>query len=94
MVKDSRETTGTGAHQSVNLPEPVVVEVDAAGHLAALKMRRRQPIVAIEDRWRIDDEWWRKEPVSRLYYAVRLGSGQRLVVYRDLTTDRWYRQAY
>ena len=78
----------------MNVPEPVVVEVDTAGQPAALRTRRRQPITSIEDRWRIDDEWWRNEPVSRLYYAVRLGSGQRLVVYRDLTSDQWYRQAY
>ena len=95
MVKDSGETTGTGAYQPVNAPEPVAVEADASGHPAALRiMRRRLPVASIEDRWRIDDEWWRDEPVSRLYYAIRLGSGQRLVLYRDLTGNRWFRQAY
>jgi hypothetical protein len=94
MVKDPGETAGTDTYQPVNSPEPVTVEVDAAGHPAALRIRRRQPVTSIEDRWRIDDEWWRGETVSRLYYAIRLGSGLPLVVYRDLTTNRWYRQAY
>ena len=54
----------------------------------------RQLIIAIEDRWRIDDEWWRNEPVSRFYYAVRFASGQRLVLYKDLIQGKWYKQGY
>jgi len=59
-----------------------------------MTLRRKQTVAAIEDRWRIDDEWWRREPVSRLYYAIVLQSGQRLVVYKDLTAGRWFRQSY
>ena len=66
MVKDTRETPGNGTYQPVDLPEPIVVEADSSGRPVILKMRRRQPVAAVEDRWRIDDEWWRKEPVSRL----------------------------
>ncbi len=94
MVEDTRETTGNGACQPVDLPEPIAVEADHTGHPVALKMRRRQPIATIEDRWRIDDEWWRKEPVSRLYYSVCLNSGQHLVIFHDLTSGSWYRQSY
>ncbi|HEY41450.1 MAG TPA: hypothetical protein G4O18_06285 [Dehalococcoidia bacterium] len=60
----------------------------------AVREKRRQEIIAIEDRWRLDDEWWRQEPVSRLYYAIRLASGQKLVIYKDLVTGAWYRQSY
>ncbi len=59
-----------------------------------VKIKRRQKIIAIEDRWRIDDEWWRTEPVSRLYYAVILASGQRLVLSKNLIDNCWYRQSY
>jgi len=59
----------------------------------AVRLPRRQRIAAIEDKWRIDDEWWRKEPVSRLYYAVMLAAGQRLVLYKDLVSGEWYKQA-
>ena len=58
------------------------------------KTALRQTVNTIDDRWRIDDEWWRSEPVSRLYYTVLLTSGQRLVIYRDLITGQWYRQVY
>jgi hypothetical protein len=54
----------------------------------------RQLVIAIEDRWRIDDEWWRNEPVSRFYYSVRFASGQRLVLYKDLIQGKWYKQTY
>jgi hypothetical protein len=46
----------------------------------------------VNDCWRLDDEWWRREPVSRLYYAIVLASGQNLVVFKDLAKNTWYRQ--
>ncbi len=82
------------AYRPVNLPEPARVEEDKAGRPVSVRLPRRQKITDIEDRWRIDDEWWRREPISRLYYAVRLGSGQRLEIYKDLVTGKWYRQTY
>ncbi len=94
MVQDSRKTPHTDSLKSVNAPEPVSVEEDSRGLLVALKAARRQTIAAVEDRWRLDDEWWRDQPVSRLYYAVLLASGQRLVLYKDLAGGKWYRQAY
>ena len=94
MVADTGKTLRYDAIKPVNLPEPVSVEEDPAGMPVALKAKRRQKIVACEDKWRIDDEWWRSEPVSRLYYAVRLVSGQRLVIYKDLISGNWYRQSY
>jgi len=68
------------------------VEENQPGLPVMVKLKRRQRIIAIEDRWRIDDEWWRAEPISRFYYAVLLGSGQRLVLYKDLVKNEWYRQ--
>lgn len=94
MVEDSGKTPGTGAYQPVNSPEPLPVEEDSSGLPEAVRMGQRQSIATIEDRWRIDDEWWRSEPVARLYYAVILKSGQRLTIYKDLAVNRWYRQSY
>ncbi|MES0278343.1 MAG: hypothetical protein ABUK03_01130 [Dehalococcoidales bacterium] len=59
-----------------------------------MKTPRRQTVAAIDNVWRIDDEWWRREPVSRLYYEVLLTTGQRLVLYKDIARDCWYRQSY
>ncbi len=94
MVENPGETLHTGAHKPVNAPGPVRVEIDADGLPVAVRAQRRQAVTAVEDRWRIDDEWWRTEPVSRLYFAIRLASGQRLVLYHDLIDNCWYRQPY
>jgi hypothetical protein len=72
----------------------VKTEEDASGLPLAVRMKRRQAIAAIEDKWRLDDEWWRAEAISRLYYNVLLTSGQRLVLYKDLVTGGWYQQGY
>ena len=92
MVEDTRKTVRAGTLKPVNQPEPERVEEDVAGLPVALVTKRRRVIIAIDDRWRIDDEWWRSEPISRMYYTVRLVSGQKLILYRDLVSGGWYRQ--
>jgi hypothetical protein len=94
MVENSGKTLCPGSFKPVNLPEPLKVEEDFSGRPLAVKTPRKQVVKAIEDLWRIDDEWWRTEPVSRFYYAVRLTSGQRLIIYKDLVLNCWYRQMY
>ena len=94
MVENTGKTLRTDTYRPINTPEPVNVEEDTTGQPVALKKKHRQAIDSIDDRWRIDDEWWRPEPVARLYYAVRLASGQRLVLYHDLSHGGWYRQDY
>ena len=46
------------------------------------------------ENWRIDDEWWRERPVSRVYYSLLLEEGRTVTVYRDLVRGKWWRQAY
>lgn len=94
MVEDSGKTLHADAFRPINLPKTVLVEEDDAGLPRAVKEKRRQEIIAIEDRWFIDDEWWRIEPVSRFYYTIRLASGQKLVIYKDIVSGAWYRQSY
>jgi hypothetical protein len=94
MVEDSGKTLRADTYKPVNAPEPVAVEEDASGLPVAVRLPRRHVIIAVEDKWRIDDEWWRTEPVARLYYTVLLASGQRLVLYKDLLTGGWYKQDY
>ena len=94
MVADNKKILGTGTTKSLNLPEPVFVEENASGLPSAIKLKQRHSILTIEDCWRIDDEWWRSEPVSRLYYAVILDSGRRMVISKNLINKRWYQQTY
>lgn len=94
MVKDTGKTVRADTYKPVNTPEALKVNEDAAGLPSAVKLKQREAVISIEDRWRIDDEWWRSEPVSRLYYNVLLASGQRLVLYKDLIGGGWYEQEY
>jgi hypothetical protein len=94
MVKNPGKALWTNTFKPINIPEPVSVEEDSSALPVAVRMKRRQVVSTIEDRWRIDDEWWRSEPISRLYYVVLLDSGHRLVLYKNLANKCWYCQAY
>jgi hypothetical protein len=92
VVEAAGKTVRPDAVRSVSIPSPVRVEEDAVGRPAAVSTPRRQTVADIADRWRLDDEWWRADPISRMYYVVVLAGGQRLVLYKDLVKGDWYRQ--
>jgi hypothetical protein len=94
MVQNSGKTLRSGAYKPVNMPQAMRVEEDSAGLPVAIRLPRRQVVAGIEDRWRIDDEWWRNEPVTRLYFVVLFASGRRLIIFKDLNKGQWYRQEY
>ncbi|HYM14914.1 MAG TPA: hypothetical protein VEZ14_05105 [Dehalococcoidia bacterium] len=51
-------------------------------------------VAAVQDRWRIDDEWWREAPIARMYYELRLEGDRVATVYRDLAEGSWWLQRY
>lgn len=59
-----------------------------------VRQGRNRCRVTVRSVWRIDDEWWRGEPVSRLYYSVLLETGVVMTIFRDLTTNKWHKQRY
>jgi hypothetical protein len=91
MVKNSGKTLCTDTIKPLSIPEPVCVEENDCTPIA-VRLNRRQTVISIEDKWRIDDEWWRSDHISRLYYAVILTSGHRLVLYKDIAKKCWYIQ--
>jgi hypothetical protein len=71
------------------------VEADGEGRPAAVTLSdRRLAVVAVQNTWRIDDEWWRERPVSRAYYELALEDGRLVTVYQDLVRGGWYEQRY
>jgi hypothetical protein len=68
------------------------VAEDPDGWPQELLLRRKLKVVSVEDRWRIDDEWWREQPISRMYFECVLEDGRQEIVFKDLLTGRWYRQ--
>ena len=97
MVTDSRATLGAHELRALKLPIPVVIRADEDGQPRSIQ-RDDWPVprevVRVEDRWRIDDEWWRERAVARLYYRVLLPDGALLTLYHDLVDGRWYEQSY
>jgi hypothetical protein len=79
----------------LNVPIPIQVEADSEGCPLAVQ-RRGWPcpraVARVQDRWRIDDEWWRARPISRLYHTLLLDDDTLLTVYRDLLADAWFEQ--
>jgi hypothetical protein len=54
----------------------------------------RCAVESVLEKWRIDDEWWREQPVSRVYWRLFLENGCAVDVYHDVARGRWYKQAY
>ena len=93
MVAHSRTALRPHQLRPLNRPTPVAVSCDPAGLPVRVGERgRARRVAAIRDRWRLDDEWWREEPLSRLYYQVECDDGTCETLYCDLLTGAWYRQ--
>ncbi len=74
-------------------PRPVDVRTDEDGEPLRVRLpgRPSRRVEAVRERWRIDDEWWRR-PISRDYRAVVLDDGRALTLYHDLLDGSWYVQ--
>ena len=96
MVPDPRASLGARELRRLNAPTPIRVRADPDGRPRAVRRRGRpesRRVVRAQDCWRIDDEWWRDRPISRLYHALLLDDGTLLTVYRDLlVADAWFEQ--
>ena len=87
--------TRPGDLRPLNAPSPLRVQTDASGRVVSVWRQGRltpRTIAAIQDCWRIDDEWWREHAVSRLYYELVLDDGTLLTLYHDLLADLWFEQ--
>ena len=94
MVTDTGATGGPGRVRYLNRPRPLRVEAEGDGRPVAVHLPiGRCAVEAVLERWRIDDEWWRPRPVSRLYYRLALADGRVVTVYRD-SANRWQCQNY
>ena len=52
-------------------------------------------VIKVENLWKVNDEWWRgpDKEISRLYYVLRMDSGQQITMFLDLITNKWHRQS-
>lgn len=95
MVGNTRGTADTRRIRRLKAPDAVEVEADEDGR--PLRLRRGgawHSLTLARRPWRIDQHWWRGEPISRLYYRVAPEDGPPLTIYRDLVNGTWARQEY
>ena len=93
MVAHPRAPARSHRLRPLREPRPVDVEADGEGRPAAVTLSgQRLRVLQVQDTWRIDDEWWRERPVSRVYYSLLLEDGRVITVYSDLATAGWWRQ--
>jgi hypothetical protein len=93
VVPDPRAPLGARAVRSVSGPRPIGVQTDAMGQPVAVQ-RRGWPgpiaVARVQDRWMVEDEWWREHPIGRFYHTLLLEDGSRVEAYYDMPTERWY----
>ena len=93
MVENSGTPKSAGAFLPINPPYSIQVRARKNGKPSMVWVRGRPfAIDEITDQWRIDDEWWTEQPISRMYYECILSNGRRIVVFFDLITIQWFQQ--
>ncbi len=99
-MRQESKISGTSRHRPWNgLPSPrpsvsPLPKGEGPGGEGRPLQGRWREVPEILDSWRIDDEWWRKRTVSRLYFSLALADGRMVTVYQDAVSGRWYQQAY
>lgn len=81
MIRVDRPVSGLYA------PRPVAVRGDARPEAIG-----GRPVEAVREEWLVEDRWWTSEPLRRHYFELVLEGGRCLVVFRELTTGRWFSQ--
>jgi len=95
MVGNTR--AASDARRIRRLKTPRGVEVEAGGDGTPLRLRlvrAWQDVSLVRRPWRVDQHWWRGEPVRRVYYRVAPEDGPPLTIYHDLISGEWFRQEY
>lgn len=91
MPTQKRSTT----LKPLNAPRPLEVTTDARGRPKAVRKLgwdKPRAITHIQDVWKIDDEWWRERPISRLYFTVVVTGDHLLTICHDLIGKTWFEQ--
>ena len=93
MVADPGAPLGARAVRAVGGPRQIWVQTDAMGQPVAVQRRgwpRPVAVERIQDRWMVQDEWWREHPIGRFYHTLLLADGRRIETYYDMLAEVWY----
>ena len=95
MVGSARGTADPRRIRRLKQPRGIEVEADEHGTPLRLRLGSTwQDVTLMRRPWRIDQHWWRSDPISRMYYRIAQTDGPPLTVYQDLISGEWRRQEY
>lgn len=78
------------APKRLAVPVPASVQAERSGYPRVVDGAL---IEAVRESWLVEDRWWAPAPVRRRYWEVVTRGGQNLVLFRDLRSGAWFRQA-
>ena len=90
MVPHPGDSGNSRSARRLNEPRPALV-VCEDGVPAAVNRVRRGPRCGRNGA--CADRWWTEEPVERRYFEAMLETGRNVVVFRDESSGRWFRQS-
>ena len=95
MVQSTRATTDTRRIRRLKQPRAIEVESDENGApLRLLLSGGWLEVSHVRRPWRVDQHWWRSDPIKRDYFRVATHDGPPLTLFHDRLSDEWFRQEY
>lgn len=81
--------------RALNRPQRTEVSVDDGGVPSEVLLKGSwRRCARVEEVWRVEDGWWRPQPVRRTYFRLELEEGRLLTVYLDHLEASWWQQRY
>ena len=94
-MTEKPSTSDTRRIRRLKPSQELEVETSADGTPCRLRgLGAWQDVSLVRRPWRIDQHWWRGEPVRRDYYRVAPADGPATTIYRDVVSGAWFRQEY
>ena len=95
MVGNTGRATDTRRIRRLKPSREIEIEAGEDGVPRRVRLSGAWQDVTLARRpWRIDQHWWRADPVSRVYYRVAPADGPAFTIYHDLLSGEWARQEY
>jgi CO dehydrogenase/acetyl-CoA synthase delta subunit len=73
----------------LSTPRRVAVSVGDDGQPVTVDGR---DVDAVRESWLVEDRWWTDRPLRRSYWEIVTTCGRDEIVFRDLSSGRWWRQ--
>ena len=79
--------------RALNPPRPARVRLDPARPNGFPAEVDGEAVESLRESWLVEDRWWTAEPLRRRYWELVGKRGRNVVVFHDLCSGSWFRQA-